>query len=151
MALFLNVTHTYPHTHTILVPKALAVWQFSPVYSDGHLGSIIVLEMTLDCRLDSKPPPGTLGCQLQPGSVVKVTGLLPYGQAGCTEHGCCRNTRHTSVQKWPGHRLVSWGTEGARGEAWGVSTGNNLLTLLLEGDVKGTRPTFKSCKVPANQ
>ena len=135
----------------MLVTIAPAVWQFSPVHTDGHFGCIIALEMILVCRLDGKPTPGTRGCQLQPGTLVKVTTLLPYGQAGCTEHSCSAHTCHTSGQKWPGHRLLSWDTQGARGEAWGVSSVTNLLTLLLGGQVKVIHLTFESFKVPANQ
>lgn len=139
-----------PATHNTS-PNDTGSEKVPTVNTDGHLGYITALKMILVYRIESKPPPGTMGCQLQPGTVAKVTGLLPYGKAGCMEHSCSAHTCHTSGQKWPGHRLLSWGTGEARGEGWGVSTVTNLLTLLLEGQVKGIHSTFESFKVPAYQ
>lgn len=94
-----------PHIHTLLVPMALAVWQLSPVNTDGDFQYIRALEIIVVCREDSKAPPGTLGCQLQRGAAAKVTGLLPYGQAGSTEQSCSADTCHTSGPNRPEHRL----------------------------------------------
>lgn len=54
---------------------ALAMGQVSPVHTDGDFQSIIALEIIIVCRLDSKTPPGTLGCQQQRGAAAKVTGF----------------------------------------------------------------------------
>lgn len=123
-----NFFHFFPHIYTILVPMALAGWQLSPVHADGDFQSIIVLEIIIVCRVDSKTPPGTLGCQHQHGTAAKVTGLLPYGQPGSTQQSCSADTGHTSGQNW----LILWTTKEARWEAWGVSTVTHLLVVPLQ-------------------
>lgn len=110
----------FSHIHTTLVPKALAMWQLSPVNTDSDFQYITALEIIIFCRVDSKTPPGTLGCQLQRGTAAKVTGLLPYGQPGRAQQSCSADTHTTSGQSWSDHRLVLWVTKGARWEAWGV-------------------------------
>lgn len=117
--------------------------------TDGDFQYIIALEIIVVCRVDSKTPPGTLGCQLQRGTAAKVTGLLPYGQAGSPEQSCSADTCHTSGPHWPEYRPVSRSTKGARREVWGVSTVTNTLVLLLERQVKAIHPTFKGFGVPA--
>lgn len=100
---------------------ALAVWQLSPVNTDGDFQYIIALEIIVVCREDSKTPPGTLGCQLQSGAAAKVTGFLPYGQAGSTEQSCSADTCHTSGPNWPEHRLFHGAQKAPdekRGECW---------------------------------
>lgn len=118
--------------------------------TDGDFQYIIALEIIAICRLDSKTPPGTLGCQLQCSTTAKVTGLLPYGQPGNAEQSCCadRHTGHTSGQNWPEHRLFPRGTRGDK-EGGGLSTVTNLLALLLEGQVKATHPTLEGFRAPA--
>lgn len=68
--------------HTVLAPMALAVWQLSPANTDDDSQYITALEIIIVQRVDSKTPPGMLGCQLQHGKSAKVTGLFPYGQPG---------------------------------------------------------------------
>lgn len=86
--------------HIVLAPMALAVWQLSPANTDDDFQYITALEIIIVHRVDSKTPPGMLGCQLQHGKSPKVTGLLPYGQPG-TAHlwprmlrpqACCVST-----------------------------------------------------------
>ena len=45
------------------------------MHTDGDFQSIVALEIIIVCRLDSKTPPGTLGCQHQRGAAAKVTGF----------------------------------------------------------------------------
>lgn len=85
---------------------ALAVRQLSPANTDDDSQYITALEIIIVHRVDSKTPPGMLGCQLQCGTAAKVTGLLPYGQPGSTGKSSFAYTHHTSGQGFSDHRLV---------------------------------------------
>lgn len=80
------------------------------------------MEIIIVQRVDSKTPPGILGCQLQHGKSANVTGLFPYGQPGMP-HLWPRLLRPQAHSKCLNR---------ARWEAWRVQTCNQPTHFACE-------------------
>lgn len=110
------------------------------MHTDGDFQSTIALEIIIVCRLDSKTPPGTLGCQQQRGAAAKVTGFSHTHNLAAHSKALLQTHATPLPQKSLGHKR-------ARGELWGVSTVTHLLAPLCK--VKATHPTFQVFTAPA--